>query len=375
MTTSAVPSRTPSSDSRSVDSDIDIDTDIGIDTDTDININIDTDSEAYESWGNFLNRIDESLSRPVFRCGLPKWVELVFSVPSHCFGMNSTLTLGPLWIAHLALSQQQGLYDKITTNEITRMLLLKTITISITALYVVAWGCFQIGDCHGLGIKLFWNPKLNALSFPWSVGVLAYTVLGLQDHTFYLGSSSHVRHPEAIFSMAIYPLALWPLVIFGVSHLKTTTRRSRPCKKDHEAIHSENWIKKKKFPTMTTIMVRYNGDASFPSGDVAMAALLAVPLWNIERCGGLALAIVVLSGLGRMYVLAHHLGDVLAGALITVGVHGVATAFGCGMYQMKWWYPFLTMGGYKAFERWNKRHENHLTKQGGGTDRTDSKED
>jgi len=360
MTTSAVPSS--DSNSRSSDSDI-------------ASRSSEIDSDAYESWGNFLNRIDESVSRPVFRCGLPKWVELVFSVPAVCFGMTSTLTVGPLWIAHLALSQQQEHYDTISSNDTTRMLLLKIITISLTALYVVAWGCFQIGDCHGLGIKLFWNMNLYALAFPWSVGVLACTVLGLQDHSHNNASSNIVKSPEVIFSMAIYPLALWPLVAFGFNSLKTTTRRSRPCKKDHEATHSENWMKNKKFPGMISFLIHHNGDGSFPSGDVAMAVLLAVPLWNIEHCGGLALAIVVLAGLGRMYVLAHHLGDVIVGALVTVGVHGVATAFGCGMYQTKWWYPFLTIGGLLAFTRWNKQYQNQLTKQGGGTDRTDSKED
>jgi len=40
-----------------------------------------------------------------------------------------------------------------------------------------------------------------------------------------------------------------------------------------------------------------------------------------------------------MYVLAHHLFDVVAGSIIAYSIDQVATYTGYGLYDMKWWYP------------------------------------
>ena len=123
---------------------------------------------------------------------------------------------------------------------------------------------------------------------------------------------------------------------------------------------------------MTELLAKYNGDASFPSGDAALATLFALPIYYIgstttnddhggDAIGssryyyqGIAVSIVVLSASGRMYVLAHHVLDVTVGILLSIGLHHLATFWGFGIDQMQWWYPLLTNGLYFGYEQWRK---------------------
>lgn len=316
-------------------------------------------------WLHHLNRIDEIISTPVFRYGLPKWIELVFSVPATFFGMTFSVVVGPLWIAVLALmardveSQQEH-----ESNNFARILLLQAITLTATAIYVVAWGGYQVLGWKKPVLELFWKRELFLLSSPWNAAVLAYTVLGLRNDQDQLSVLSN----KAIFSMALYPLTMYPLMLLVLEHLKTTTGRSRPAKKDFE-LHDKAWTNQKSFASMTHLLATHDGHKSFPSGDVASAALLAIPLFGIDiggsgsgsgdynynYCKGVAIAIVVLSALGRMYVLAHHFSDVVAGACLSYGIHRIATALGCTMHNTEWWHPFLAFGGYGAITVWKSR--------------------
>ena len=319
---------------------------------------INDSANSLRSWMSFLDQLDESISRPMFRLGLPKWIEFVFSIPANLFGTTACLTIGPLWIAIAAIFMSQHQYFE-SYNE-RRILLLLYLTSAVTILYVIAWGVFQLRD-QRIGQKLFWNSRLYALATPWSVGILAFFVLGLKVDS---SDAIDVLSPKEIFSIAIYPLVLWPPVLILMTEGKNLTRRSRPAKKDIERPDSEHWIQRKKFPATSQFLAKYNGDQSFPSGDVAMAVLIAVPLWNIGY-KTIAVAITLLSALGRMYTLAHHLSDVISGFLLTLGVHGVAIALGYGMHQVEWWHPFLAAGCYAVLLHFTNTGRNPMEKQGG----------
>eukprot|EP00751_Fragilariopsis_kerguelensis_P000996 CAMPEP_0170824062 /NCGR_PEP_ID=MMETSP0733-20121128/45075_1 /TAXON_ID=186038 /ORGANISM="Fragilariopsis kerguelensis, Strain L26-C5" /LENGTH=87 /DNA_ID=CAMNT_0011187229 /DNA_START=197 /DNA_END=456 /DNA_ORIENTATION=+ len=87
---------------------------------------------------------------------------------------------------------------------------------------------------------------------------------------------------------------------------------------------------------MSRILAEYNGDASFPSGDAALATLYAIPIYHIGSLSSssssfssykykaLASIIIFLSASGRMYLLAHHLSDVTVGIMISYLIHFVA---------------------------------------------------
>ena len=55
-----------------------------------------------------LNKIDEFISDPVFRLGLPKWLELLYSFPANIFGSTFSLMVMPLWIGLVALMEKQS---------------------------------------------------------------------------------------------------------------------------------------------------------------------------------------------------------------------------------------------------------------------------
>ncbi len=308
-------------------------------------LNITDQRSGIQALLNSLDQIDEFLSQPIFRLALPKWVEFVFSIPANCFGTTACLTIGPLWVALAAISQQDYSHGE------RRILMLRIIAYLMTTIHIVAWYLFNNGY-YKFGPNLFWNSWLYLLAYPWSVGVLAYTILGLDTD-----------NSNQIFSKAVYPLVLWPPVAIVMFELKNATRRSRPAKKDMDRPDSEHWIQRKKFPMTSQFLAKHNGDQSFPSGDVMMAVLMALPLWYLDGYQHLFVAITLLSALGRMYVLAHHLSDVIAGFLLTLGIHHAAIRLGYGLDLAKWWHPLLAIALYAIFHRVTKSGSNPTSKQ------------
>jgi membrane-associated phospholipid phosphatase len=321
-----------------------------------------------------LNKIDEYISGPVFRLGLPKWLELLYSFPANIFGSTFFVMVMPLWIGLLALmekqsQQQQQQQQYITNNDTSNLIFLKFITIGLTAVYMISWGFYQYGY-HKVGMKFIWRMGLYIGGAPWCVAVLAYTVLGFNNDVAAAAANNNNNNNKRIFSMAIYPLFLWPFVILIVNYLKKTTKRHRPAYKDctirpndHVDNKSGNirrtnsWIDNKKYLAVPYMLAQYNGDAAFPSGDAAMAALFALPIFYIGGSSddsdrsyyyyyyykAIASTIIFLSASGRMYVLAHHFLDVTVGIAITYLVHLISSSsfVGFGMYDMEWWYPLL----------------------------------
>lgn len=315
-----------------------------------------------------LNTIDEALSKPVFFLGLPKYMELVFSIPANLFGTTACLVLGPSWIALLALTQTEAhdcYFSHPFSNNIFKILLLRLVAYLASLVYAVSWAYFyQLKGEVKLGLGLFWNKNLYALAYPWSVLVMGATVYGLvPDHddgfcTTGAGSST------AIASAALYPLVMWPPVVFGMDFLKSWTGRHRPAKKDMERRNSVA-ASRKAFPMQTRILATYDGTKSFPSGDVAMAAMTAIPVWELGM-HKIAVAMVVSSALGRMYVLAHHLSDVTAGFALAVAVHRGFLLVGYeGMKATSWWHPLVAIAGFIFVMSRTKKVKNPLENQAG----------
>ena len=325
-----------------------------------------------------LNKIDEFISDPVFRLGLPKWLELLYSFPANIFGSTFSLMVMPLWIGLLALmekqSQQQQQQQYVTNNDTSNLMLLKFITIGLTAVYMIAWGFFQYGY-DKVGMKLIWRRGLYIGGAPWCVAVLAYTLLGFDNDA--ANNSNSNNNNKMIVSMAIYPLFLWPFVILIVTYLKKTSKRHRPAYKDYTIRPKDHvddksssgkrintWIDNKKYLAVPYMLAEHNGNAAFPSGDAAMAALFVLPMFYIG--GGddrsyyykaIASTIIFLSASGRMYVLAHHFLDVIVGIAITYLVHLISSSsfVGFGMYDMEWWYPLVMTSAYFLYQKLTRK--------------------
>ena len=76
-----------------------------------------------------------------------------------------------------------------------------------------------------------------------------------------------------------------------------------------------------------------DGNASFPSGDVAGAVVFGA---SVAKAGwpGLGMALILGSAFGRVYWRAHHVLDVCAG-----GLFGAVAAKVMQSVVVKWWHP------------------------------------
>merc|ERR1711933_196331 len=149
--------------------------------------------------------------------------------------------------------------------------------------------------------------------------------------------------------------------------LKNSTSRHRPAKNDRDWNGSVA-TSRKSFPLNTRILAEYDGTKSFPSGDVMMATLVAIPFWTEIGARNVAMAIVVSSALGRMYVLAHHLSDVTAGFVLAIGVHALCETaakrldFG-GLRGTAWWHPLVIIGLFVWVELRSQKVKNPMKNQ------------
>ncbi|KAK3282295.1 hypothetical protein CYMTET_9961 [Cymbomonas tetramitiformis] len=89
----------------------------------------------------------------------------------------------------------------------------------------------------------------------------------------------------------------------------------------------------------TTVLLReMSPRASFPSGDVAGAAVFAGVCWTVTGSPGYLVAIAV-SAFGRMYFHAHHFLDILVGGL--VGLAGTCFIGWCQAWVIFGWMHLL----------------------------------
>jgi undecaprenyl-diphosphatase len=74
-------------------------------------------------------------------------------------------------------------------------------------------------------------------------------------------------------------------------------------------------------PAQTHLLIARSHDPSFPSDHATGAFALAFGIWLYDRTAGTVLLVLAaIMGFARVYVGTHYPGDVIAGALIGVGV-------------------------------------------------------
>ncbi|KAG7351319.1 PAP2 superfamily protein [Nitzschia inconspicua] len=291
-----------------------------------------------------MDRIDMELSRWLFELSLPTEVEAIFSVPACFFGLIPTVYVGPIGLAILALSNDYNYNDKVGGNDNYALTMLWIIAVILSVSFLTAWTLFLRGTRWPLA-QFLGKKILYLVGFPWSIGIL-YLLLKSS-------SSRHSQYQELhynnVFSLAIYSLYLWCWTVLIVLALKRWSKRYRPCVK-----YSRQWIiANKSFPVIPIMLSKTQADESFPSGDAASAAALAIPMlyidstnattefpWSVSTLTFLAGTMVFLASTGRVYFLAHHVADVLVGALTAGFVHLISTYMGFGVFNMQWWYPF-----------------------------------
>ena len=297
-----------------------------------------------------LDQIDVWISTFLFRLSLPPIVEAIYSVPANFFGLVPSLAICPLWIAVLALEDGVGVGElpRGVQQQHSKIILLKSVTVLLTIVFLVAWALFQKG--YNAAFKnLLVKKSYYLFSILFNVGLLSYTVLQLPSDDPYAASS------KKAFSLATYLLFLWPPSLLLIIISKRWFQRVRPVVLDLTSGDSHHWLKNKTFPNISYYLAsKHQAKESFPSGDATSAAIFAIVLVNISpRYITAAWSILFLACTGRMYVLAHHFFDVLTGSMIAFAIYRFTTSIGLGIYDMQWWYPLastmsLTVYVYKS---------------------------
>ena len=204
------------------------------------------------------------------------------------------------------------------------------------------------------------------LLLPWITFLRGYTVV---FGRFFYGNIAFVAAPiiticvvsilaptERSASLAYYSSFLYSAACVPVLVLKHCVRRKRPCVDQPELIAR----KQETFRIIPILLARHSNFTSFPSGDVVAATVWALAIVNTgyfsqERSVLSTVCMVGLAALGRMYFLAHHLGDTIAAYLLVRLMHWalhqnyshVAELLRLQLPTMdssQWYHPLLPLG-------------------------------
>lgn len=243
-----------------------------------------------------IEETDEEYSRPLFETSLPYIVELFFSIPANWFGISLILLVGPLWTG---LILGPNFSEELNVNLLVAAIL-------ATVPLLIAWGSFLVMGNMKIVRKLFIGIEVMTLFPLLSLAICHFLI----------------KNP-ALLSTAIYPLWLWMSSVIVVMLAKRCALRTRPCVKSKFTKFIEN----KNFQVLPHALGRLSGNESFPSGDAAggMAFALSIALGGRPDVG---ITIAVLVCAGRVYFLAHHVLDTVAGVLITLSVHVISGFLG-----------------------------------------------
>jgi hypothetical protein len=351
-----------------------------------------------------LQQIDEVLSRPLFELSLPPMIEILYSVPTTFFGLIPSLIVGPTWLAIYGLSlmkQQQNNDDNNNNNNNNNgidddnnvLFVLSSVAWTLTIVFVVAWMLFLLQGWRRAVTQFLGKKIFYLIGVPWNILFLHYhliIVMGKENESQQQQQQQHEDQSTAtdnnnngtstsssltvskIYSIALYSLYLWSVSVLVVLFLKRYTKRLRPCTTKRAAAaaaRSLDWIRQRKPYThaVTSLLIKYESDQSFPSGDAATSVCFAVPLsYLVASPGGapavqfnhiIAFVMVFLACTGRVYILAHYVIDVVVGAMIPCMVHSLSTYLGVGVFDMVWWHPLLANILVAAYAKLTNHYE------------------
>jgi membrane-associated phospholipid phosphatase len=346
------------------------------------------DRDETSKWSQalkMLDTMDQQISSPLFELSLPAWLEALYTVPACFFGLIPSLAVGPLWVAHLAcesvLSRAILKYESMTNQQRHKVALLKHVTFSLSIIFLLAWGLFLIGY-KSATTKFLGKNTYYMVSYAGSTAFLFHILLQPLPRDSDIGGPSQAYGTQTyegddlilsqVASLSFYYLVLWSSSVLIVLALKRWTQRVRPCANNET---NARHIARKTFPSIARFLAKHQSHESFPSGDATAATSLAIPLIYISWLGDadrtgpfdvddapfpflwfipwttpttIACLLVILACTGRVFVLAHHVGDVVAGALVPCMFHllytysPVGATVGLGdVYTVRWYHPIL----------------------------------
>lgn len=298
--------------------------------------------------GGALDLLDKEVSRPVFKLQLGIVLECVLSVPGCFFGMPAFHVVAPSLIAGALGGWRDASALSLGTLAVSALLL------------VLFWLVNAAGSSSALKrVKLLYLPP---------------ALLGSPIFGMYLAHTVAAADAPARAAAAFYLLA-WNVSIIPIITIKALAGRRRPvnCDPNHIGEDAVAAAQKKSLANICDLL-RADGNAAFPSGDLAGSVAFAYPLWRACAASAvlsqpvlqiLAVLCVGLSAMGRMYWQAHHLLDVTCGALVSFITcvlldgslgsfvckelisddrrRGVSTSTISCTATTEWWHPFAAL--------------------------------
>jgi membrane-associated phospholipid phosphatase len=316
---------------------------------------------------------DVKVSKLVFQWSLPLPLEFLLSLPGNLIGPPFVQVVGVLWFIILL---DKGANVRGDDDDFMTLSFVWALAIVCTLLLVlVPWILFLgIGGSSSSSgrpwilSRYFFSHASFALCPLAGIGLAnAYNSTAMAARAD--DSNNNKRHITTTLcnQFLMYYNASCIILLW----LKQGTQRPRPC-----CVFPE-YIARKHFPIIPRTLAKLGPNTSFPSGDVMAATCLALPLWyhdHLENYGGpfffyTPLLLVGLTALGRMYFLAHHLCDTLAGVAVPLCLHQlchITTAHGGRFLDMvfpelghaQWYHPFgafLALVVASLFRRGNQK--------------------
>ena len=306
---------------------------------------------APSSWpadGSKLDLADKKISGFFFRLLLPLPLECVLSVPGAFFGMPAFHSVAPATIACALGGCREAPETAMYAYAMCVCLLL------------AAWAYVQSSPSRVKTQAHLHTPPALVLSPMLGVALTR------------LIADAHAQ------SAAYLYLVVWYSSILPVITFKSAAGRRRPLASDAKHIGAEavKAVGLKGLPNIPRMHATGDPNSAFPSGDVAGAVAFAFPLlrctsswsvtpastWLLPACG---CTCVLLSACGRMYYQAHHLLDVVCGALFAAGsgllletafTGGLSSGDACSPSR-GWWEPFVALVSLAAYAKLTKVHK------------------
>jgi membrane-associated phospholipid phosphatase len=291
-------------------------------------------SSNIESVVERILRVDEALSIPVFRLSLPLPLEFLLSIPGNLMGpplIQVLVPFGIFWLSNKDTEPWIGATDRGDQEAMGDFLVL-----SLLLVVLQVWIFFLSGNLWILSRILYPNASF-AVSPIIGTGV-----------AHYFGAAK----PNAQ-ALVYHAIILYNLSCVVIMFLKHGTRRKRPC------CTFPQWIPLKHFQIIPKILQRHSATTSFPSGDAMAGTCWAIPLWYLGYTR-VAVLLVALTALGRIFFLAHHLLDTIVGIGVCLVFHAILGLGVSGLPAVgtaEWYHPIMAFMVLLVASRFRKGDE------------------
>jgi hypothetical protein len=286
-----------------------------------------------------LDALDKKISEPIFAFRLPfAALELFLSVPGNFFGSCSfAFTTCP---ALIAIAFDEGNTDFGIWHALVGFMLLSNLLVWHLALSP------RKDFIHRSARKIFFGPITGALAPILGVAVLAVCPL-----------STYSRQ------MGYFQGCAWSIGVIPSAIIKPLVARQRPASWILQGGTSTQMLQtaasEKHYTNLPKLFAR-DAFASMPSGDTAGAMACMYPLLFLSFNSNariFGIACIAMSCFGRVYWMAHHVGDIFVGVVTSLLACRLLQTILCNdaVCHVEWWTPLVTHGlllSVVVFMRW-----------------------